>query len=117
MEEEKQLQDFLNTLDPELHEVVNTFDTIFAPPSHEPPNRVVKHHIELIKDALPIKRRPYPLPEYKLKAMKHQITDLHRTGWIEPSISPWGVPILFVPKKKWRATHVRRLQGLECHDR
>ena len=99
LEEEKQLQDFLNTLDPELREVVNTFDTIFAPPSHEPPNRAVKHHIELIKDALPIKRRPYPLPEHKLKAMKTQITDLHRTGWIEPSISPWGAPILFVPKK------------------
>ena len=31
--------------------------------------------------------------------MKTQIMDLHRTGWIEPSISPWGAPILFVPKK------------------
>ena len=38
MEEEKQLQDFLNALDPELREVVNTFDTIFAPPSYEPPD-------------------------------------------------------------------------------
>ena len=99
MEEERQLQDFYQTLDSELLTVVRQFDEVFAPPDKEPPNRETKHPIKLVKDAVPIKRRPYPLPEHKIKAMKEQISELDANGWIEKSISPWGAPILFVPKK------------------
>ena len=104
MEEEKALQVFYDSLDSELLKVVRSFDAVFAPPDREPPNRPVKHVIDLNKDALPIKRRPYPLPPHKLDAMKTQICELDRNGWIEPSTSPWGAPILFVPKKsgEWR---------------
>ena len=104
IEEEKQLQDFYKTLDPELLAVVRKFDNVFSPPDKEPPNRETKHPIKLVKDAVPIKRRPYPLPEHKIRAMKEQIAELDANGWIEKSISPWGAPILFVPKKngEWR---------------
>ena len=98
-EEERQLQEFFKELDPELLSVVRRHEAVFAPPDKEPPTRDVKHVIDLVKDAVPIKRRPYPLPPHKLEAMKTQITELDRTGWIEPSTSPWGAPILFVPKK------------------
>ena len=104
MEEEQQLQQFYQTLDTELLTVVQRFDMVFAPPDKEPPERTVKHDIKLTKDACPIKRRPYPLPPHKLDAMHVQIRELETNGWIEPSSSPWGAPILFVPKKngEWR---------------
>ena len=98
-EEEKQLQEFFHDIDSELLKIVRQHESVFAPPDKEPPSRDVKHVIQLVKDAIPIKRRPYPLPPHKLKTMKEQITELNRTGWIEKSMSPWGAPILFVPKK------------------
>ena len=35
----------------------------------------------------------------ELKELKAQLKDLLDRGFIEPSISPWGAPILFVKKK------------------
>ena len=35
----------------------------------------------------------------KLKELKQQLADLLDKGFIHPSISPWGAPILFVRKK------------------
>ena len=35
----------------------------------------------------------------ELKELKLQLKDLTDKGFIPPSISPWGVPVLFVKKK------------------
>ena len=35
----------------------------------------------------------------KLKELKEQLKDLLYKGFIRPSISPWGAPVLFVKKK------------------
>ncbi len=35
----------------------------------------------------------------KLRELKAQLQDLMNKGFIKPSISPWGVPVLFVKKK------------------
>ena len=98
-EEQQVLQETLNAMPNELRELVNKHGRVFSPPDHEPPSRSVKHHIILKPDAVPIKRRPYPLPPKKLEAMRSQVEDLSKNHWIEPSTSPWGAPILFVPKK------------------
>ena len=82
---------------------------LFDPPDREPPERTVKHAIRLIPDAYPLKRKPFPLPPYKIKEMHTQVTELHQKGWIEPSHSPWGAPILFVPQEAQLTTAVRRL--------
>ena len=47
-EEEVQLQQFYETLDPELYQVVRKFDSVFAPPDRQPPERAVKHQIRLV---------------------------------------------------------------------
>ena len=99
IEEQQQLQAFLLTLDQDLLEIVRKHESVFQPPDGKPPNRRVKHYIKLVPDALPIKRKPYPLPPHKLEAMTTQITELNKKGWIEKSQSAWGAPILFVPKK------------------
>ena len=35
----------------------------------------------------------------ELKELKEQLKDLLDKGFIRPSISPWGAPVLFVRKK------------------
>ena len=37
----------------------------------------------------------------ELKELKAQLRDLIEKGLIQPSISPWGVAVLFVKKNDW----------------
>ena len=99
LEERVAVEQFRTTLSPDLQKIVHASSKLFDPPDREPPERSVKHRIELLPDTVPIKRRPYPLAALKLKEMKEQVTALVSSSWVEPSSSPWGAPILFVPKK------------------
>ena len=98
-EETEQLRQFRAHLPDALNQVIDAAGNLFQPPDCEPPERGIQHHIKLINDAVPIKRRPYPLSGQKLTAMREQMLELITQGWVEPSVSPWGAPILFVPKK------------------
>ena len=98
-EELSELHTFRESLSADLLHVIDDAPTLFAPPDKEPPARSVKHHIRLLPDTLPIKRRPYPLPPHKLQELQTQMSALVENGWVERSESPWGAPILFVPKK------------------
>jgi len=62
------------------------------------------HTIPLLPGAEPINQRPYRTPQALLPELEKQIADLLAKGWIRPSSSPWGSPVLFVPKKDgtWR---------------
>ena len=35
----------------------------------------------------------------KLRELKEQLKDLLEKGFIRPSVSPWGAPVLFIRKK------------------
>ncbi|GJU98580.1 putative reverse transcriptase domain-containing protein [Tanacetum coccineum] len=59
----------------------------------------VEFHIELIPGAAPIARAPYHLAPAKMKELAEQLKELSDKGFIRPSSSPWGAPILFVKKK------------------
>ena len=99
LDEKLAVEQFRASLPVDLREVVDDAAELFNPPDNEPPERTVKHLIQLLPDTVPIKRRPYPLAEPKLKEMHSQIRALVENSWVEPSSSPWGAPILFVPKK------------------
>ena len=88
----------------DLLAIVDSAPLLFAPPDAEPPERETKHQIHLVRNAVPIKQSPYPLSPPKLVAMHKQMAELVRQGWVEPSASLWGAPVLFVPKKNgaWR---------------
>ncbi|GJS50616.1 putative reverse transcriptase domain-containing protein [Tanacetum coccineum] len=58
-----------------------------------------KFHIELIPGAAPVARAPYRLAPTKMKELAEQLKELSDKGFIRPSSSPWGAPILFVKKK------------------
>jgi hypothetical protein len=43
--------------------------------------------------------RPYRMSTQQLGELKDQIQELEGKGYIRPSSSPWGTPVIFVPKK------------------
>ncbi|KAI3716247.1 hypothetical protein L6452_23456 [Arctium lappa] len=64
-----------------------------------PPDRVVDFRIDLIPGAAPIARAPYRLAPTEMEEMVVQLQDLLEKGFIRPSSSPWGAPVLFIKKK------------------
>jgi hypothetical protein len=64
-----------------------------------PPDRDIEFLIELLLGTPPISKRPYTMPVNELVEHKKQIAELQAKGFIRPSSSPWGAPVLFVEKK------------------
>jgi hypothetical protein len=64
-----------------------------------PPDTEVEFVIDLLPRTAPISKRPYRMSIEELKELKKQLTELQEAGYIHPSSSPWGAPILFVQKK------------------
>ena len=63
-----------------------------------PPHRDI-HHIIDTGDAEPINRPPYKMSPLELDELRKQLDELLALGFIQPSMSPWGAPVLFVRKK------------------
>ena len=64
-----------------------------------PPDRELEFGIEVLPGSAPISMPPYRMTPAKLKELKTQLQDLVDKGFIRPSVSPWGAPVLFVKKK------------------
>ena len=64
-----------------------------------PPLREVEFCIDLTAGATPISKAPYRMALTELKELKTQLEELLEIGYIRPSTSPRGAPILFVKKK------------------
>jgi hypothetical protein len=64
-----------------------------------PPEREVEFYIDLIPGTAPIAKRPYRMAPTEFAELKLRIADLQQKGYIHPSSSPWGAPVLFVSKK------------------
>ncbi|KAA0036813.1 DNA/RNA polymerases superfamily protein [Cucumis melo var. makuwa] len=47
----------------------------------------------------PISQAPYRMTSMELRELKSQLQELVDKGFIRPSASPWGAPVLFVKKK------------------
>ncbi|KAJ3707978.1 hypothetical protein LUZ61_011683 [Rhynchospora tenuis] len=64
-----------------------------------PPDREIEFPIELTPGTTPISKTPYRMAPAELKELKVQLEELLEKGFIRPSTSPWGAPVLFVRKK------------------
>ncbi|GKV36711.1 hypothetical protein SLEP1_g44811 [Rubroshorea leprosula] len=64
-----------------------------------PPDREVEFAIDLVLGTGPISKAPYRMAPAELKELKVQLKELLEKGFIRPSVSPWGAPVLFVKKK------------------
>ncbi|GJT39110.1 putative reverse transcriptase domain-containing protein [Tanacetum coccineum] len=53
----------------------------------------------IIRGAAPVARAPYRLAPSEMQELYDQLQELADRGFIRPSTSPWGAPVLFVKKK------------------
>ncbi|GJV91404.1 putative reverse transcriptase domain-containing protein [Tanacetum coccineum] len=89
--EEKRLEDV---------PIVRDFPEVFPEDlSGIPPTRQVEFQIDLVPGAAPVARAPYRLAPSEMKELAKQLQELSDKGFIRPSSSPWGAPVLFVKKK------------------
>ncbi|KAL0553936.1 hypothetical protein IC582_007840 [Cucumis melo] len=63
------------------------------------PHREIEFAIELEPSTVSISRAPYRMAPAELEELKVQLQELLDKGFIRPSVSPWGAPVLFVKKK------------------
>ena len=104
--EEQILKDIRPDVRGKLKELVDEFKDVFPNtlPKGRPPKRDIVHEIRTEEGAKPPSRPPYRLGPAEQDEMEEQVKDLLAQGFIQPSASPYGAPILFVPKKdgRWR---------------
>ena len=112
-------QQFLNSV-PDVHrknleKLIKEYQDIFPEklPKGVPPEREVQHQIEIEPGSKPPYRPPYRLGPAEQDELEEQIKDLLAQGFIRPSCSPYGAPVLFVPKKRRQMANVHRLRGTE----
>ncbi|GJW74292.1 putative reverse transcriptase domain-containing protein [Tanacetum coccineum] len=80
--------------------VVRDFEDVFPDDlSGLPPQRQVEFRIDLVPGATPIAKSPYRLAPSEMQELSGQLQELQDKGFIRPSHSPWGAPVLFVKKK------------------
>ena len=64
-----------------------------------PPKRYIDFSIGLVPRTIPSYKAPYRMSTPVLKELQMQLEEILRKGYIRPSVSPWGAPVLFVKKK------------------
>ena len=80
--------------------MVKDFPDVFPEELPEmPPDTEVVFVIDLLPGTAPISKRPYRMSVEELKELKKQLTESQEAGYIRPSFSPWGAPVLFVQKQ------------------
>ncbi|GKA25571.1 putative reverse transcriptase domain-containing protein, partial [Tanacetum coccineum] len=88
---EKRLEDV-----PIIHDFLEVFPEEFP---GLPPPRQVEFRIDLVSGAAPVAHAPYRLALSEMRELSVQLRELLEKGFIRPSSSPWGAPVLFVKKK------------------
>ncbi|GBG80810.1 hypothetical protein CBR_g31366 [Chara braunii] len=84
---------------PEIEGVVAKYPDLFEEPTRVVEREVV-HAMEIIPGSSIPKGRIYRMSPGELDKLRRQLKELVEKGWIRPSVSPYGSPVLFVPKKK-----------------
>ncbi|GKD93102.1 putative reverse transcriptase domain-containing protein, partial [Tanacetum coccineum] len=80
--------------------IVRNFPEVFPDDlSGLPPSREFEFRIDLIPRAMPVAKSPYRLAPSKMEELSSQLREFQDKGFIRPSSSPWGTPVLFIKKK------------------
>nr|GEU39801.1 hypothetical protein [Tanacetum cinerariifolium] len=97
----KQLK-IMKVNDPKLKDihVVCEFPGVFPKDlSSLPSSREVEFCINLIPGAMPVAKSLYRLAPMEMQELSNQLKNIQEKGFIRPSSSPWGAPVLFMKKK------------------
>ncbi|GKC53937.1 putative reverse transcriptase domain-containing protein [Tanacetum coccineum] len=80
--------------------IVRDFPKVFPGDlSGIPPARQVEFQIDLVPGVALVAMAPYWLAPSEMKELTEQLQELSDKGFIRPSSSPWGAPVLFVKRK------------------
>ncbi|KAL4291663.1 hypothetical protein GQ457_14G020350 [Hibiscus cannabinus] len=81
--------------------VVRDFPDVFPEelPGVPPKRNEIEFGIDVYPGTAPVSMAPYRMAPKELKELKVQLQELLDRGFIRPSVSPWGAPVLFVKKK------------------
>nr|GEX04324.1 putative reverse transcriptase domain-containing protein [Tanacetum cinerariifolium] len=77
-------------------------------------------NVATVPGAAPVARAPYRLAPSEMKELSDQLKELADIGFIRPSSSPWGAPVLFVKKKDgsfWMCIDYQELNKLTVKNR
>ena len=87
-------------VDVEKIPVVREFPNVFP---EELPGILLEREVDLSIEIVPgttlVSRAPYRMAPAKLKELKVQLQELLDKGFVRPSVSRWGAPVLFMKKK------------------
>ena len=87
-------------VDVETIPIVREFPDVFPKELQGIPfNKEVDLSIEILSGTAPVSTATYRMAPAKLKEFKVQLQELLDKGFVRPSVSPWGAPVLFVKKK------------------
>ena len=85
---------------PSVSDIPTVSDDVFLEElSGLPPHREIEFAIDVVPGSTPTSITPYRMAPLDLKELKLQLQELLEKGFIRPSVSPWGAPVLFVKKK------------------
>jgi hypothetical protein len=94
--------EFIKNMSNEGKTLVQEFADVFPAelPNELPPKRVIDHAIDLLPGSEPPFKATYRLSYPEMDELKKQLSELLEKGFIRPSTSPFGAPVLFVHKKE-----------------
>ena len=95
------VEDPNNTNGPSLEDfsILQEFEDVFQEIPGFPQKREIYFSIDLVLGAAPVSKTPYRISKSELKELQMQLGELLKKGYICPSVSPWGAPVLFFKKK------------------
>ncbi|GBG60189.1 hypothetical protein CBR_g3433 [Chara braunii] len=86
-------------IDPAIAKLLEELTDLAKPPIGVVP-RPIQHRIEIEPGSRTPKGAVYRMSPRELEELRKQLDELLEKGWIRPSSSPFGAPVLFVPKKE-----------------
>lgn len=98
------VSEICDTMPEAVQNLLLKFQDVFSEPTELPPKRYCDHSIPLVPVATPINLRPYRFNPALKDEIEKQISDMLKSGVIQPSHSAFSSPALLVKKKDgtWR---------------
>jgi hypothetical protein len=83
----------------EDHAVLKYFEDLFKEIPRLPTKRDIYFSINLMLGETLVSKNTYRMSTLEMKELQMKLEELMKKGYIHPSVSPWGAPVLFVKKK------------------